>query len=87
MKTTFLGAGFAVGPKKSVPARRATQKELDASFHGGNLTCRGGPLRSPETRKELGIADPFEPFAAFTLGYAASVPPSQSRERPEIVWA
>jgi hypothetical protein len=47
----------------------------------------GGPLRSPETRKELGIADPFEPFAAFTLGYAASVPPSQSRERPEIVWA
>jgi hypothetical protein len=47
----------------------------------------GGLLRSPETRKELGIAEAFEPFAAFTLGYAASVPPSQSRERPEIVWA
>ena len=26
-------------------------------------------------------------FAAFTLGYAASVPPLRSRERPEIVWA
>jgi hypothetical protein len=44
-------------------------------------------LRSPKTRQELGIAEPFAPFAAFTLGYAASVPPSRSRERPEIVWA
>jgi hypothetical protein len=85
MKTTFLGAGFAVGPKKSVPARRATQKELDASFHGGNLTCPVVPCAA--RRHGRSIADPFEPFAAFTLGYAASVPPSQSRERPEIVWA
>ncbi len=43
-------------------------------------------LRSPETRKELGIAEAFDPFAAITLGYAASVPPLRSRERPEIVW-
>jgi hypothetical protein len=42
--------------------------------------------RSPETRKEPGIAEAFEPFVAFTLGYAASVPPLRSRERPEIVW-
>jgi hypothetical protein len=54
---------------------------------GGRTASSEEWLRSPETRKELGIADPFEPFAAFTLGYAASVPPSQSRERPEIVWA
>jgi nitroreductase len=44
-------------------------------------------LRRPETRKELGIAEAFQPFAAFTLGYAASVPPSHSRDRPQIVWA
>jgi hypothetical protein len=44
-------------------------------------------LRSPDTRKELGIADAFTPFAALTLGYAASVPPPRSRERPEIAWA
>jgi hypothetical protein len=43
-------------------------------------------LRNPETRKELGIAEAFELFAAFALGYAASVPPLRSRERPEIVW-
>jgi hypothetical protein len=43
-------------------------------------------LHSAEARKELGIADGFEPFAAFTLGYAATVPPSRSRERPQIVW-
>jgi hypothetical protein len=44
-------------------------------------------LRSLETRKELGIAEAFEPFVAITLGHAASVPPSRSRERPEVVWA
>jgi nitroreductase len=44
-------------------------------------------LRSPQTREELGIAEAFQPFAAFTLGYAASMPPSHSRERPQIVWA
>jgi hypothetical protein len=43
-------------------------------------------LCSPDTRKELGIAEAFAPFAALTLGYAASVPPSHSRERPQIVW-
>ena len=37
-------------------------------------------------RKELNIAEAFEPFAAITLGYSASIPPSHSRERPEIVW-
>ena len=44
-------------------------------------------LRSRETRRELSIPDGFEPFAAFTLGYAATLPPPRSRERPEIVWA
>jgi nitroreductase len=44
-------------------------------------------LRSPGTRKELGIADAFTPFAALTLGCVASAPPPRSRERPEIVWA
>jgi hypothetical protein len=44
-------------------------------------------LSSRDTRKELGIAEVFAPFAALTLGYAASVPPQRSRERPQIVWA
>jgi hypothetical protein len=44
-------------------------------------------LRGAEARSELGIGDLFVPFAAFTLGYAASIPPSRSRERPQIVWA
>jgi nitroreductase len=70
---------------------RAGQNLL-LSAHARGLGCCwvGAPmlwLRSPATRKQLVIAEAFEPFAAFTLGYAASVPPSHSRDRPEIVWA
>jgi nitroreductase len=63
---------------------------LSAHARGLGSCWVGAPmpwLRSEETRRELGIAEAFAPFAAFTLGYAASVPPSHSRERPEIVWA
>ena len=64
--------------------RRRSNKSIPA-----NREATGAPmlwLRSPETRKELGIAEAFDPFAAITLGYAASVPPLRPRERPEIVW-
>jgi nitroreductase len=62
---------------------------LSAHARGLGSCWVGAPmlwLRSPETRKELGIAEAFEPFAAFALGYAVSVPPLRPRERPEIVW-
>jgi nitroreductase len=62
---------------------------LSAHARGLGSCWVGAPmlwLRCPETRRELGIAEAFEPFAAFTLGYAASIPPSHSRDRPEIVW-
>ena len=63
---------------------------LSAPARGLGSCWVGAPmpwLRSEETRRELGIVEAFAPFAAFTLGYAASVPPSHSRERPEIAWA
>jgi nitroreductase len=70
---------------------RAGQNLLLSAHARGLGSCWvGAPmlwLRSPGTRKELGIADAFTPFAAFTLGYTASVPPPRSREQPEIVWA
>jgi len=70
---------------------RAGQNLLLSAHARGLGSCWvGAPmlwLRRSETRKELGIAEAFEPFAAMTLGYAAAVPPSHSRERPEIVWA
>jgi len=63
---------------------------LSAHARGLGSCWVGAPvpwLRSRETRRELSIPDGFEPFAAFTLGYAATLPPPRSRERPEIVWA
>ena len=63
---------------------------LSAHARGLGSGWVGAPmlwLRSPKARKELGIAEAFEPFAAFTLGYAAMEPRSHPRERPEIVWA
>ena len=63
---------------------------LSAHARGLGSCWVGAPmlwLRSLETRKELDIGEAFAPFAAITLGYAAAVPPSHSRERPKIVWA
>ena len=76
---------------QSIQNRNSAGQNLMLSAHARGLgSCWvGAPmlwLRNPETRKELGIAEAFEPFAAFALGYAASVPPLRSREWPEIVW-
>ena len=84
-------SGHADNSESIQDCNRAGQN-LVLSAHARGLGCCwvGAPmpwLRSPQTRQELGIAEAFEPFAAFTLGYAALVPPSRSRERPEIVWA
>jgi nitroreductase len=62
---------------------------LSAHARGLGSCWVGAPmlwLRCSEARKQFGIAEAFEPFAAFTLGYATSIPPWHSRERPEIVW-
>jgi nitroreductase len=94
----FLDAPVAIvvsghaGNSQSVQDCNRAGQNLMLSAHARGLgSCWvGAPmpwLRSLEARKELGIAEAFEPFAAFALGYAAAVPPSRSRERPEIVWA
>ena len=83
--------GYADNSELIQDCNRAGQNLVLSAHARGLGSCWvGAPmlwLRSPQTRKELGIAEAFEPFAALTLGYAASVPPSHSRERPEIVWA
>jgi nitroreductase len=84
-------SGHADNSQSIQDCNRAGQNLMLSAHARGLGSCWvGAPmmwLRSAQTRKELGIAEAFEPFAAFTLGYAASVPPSRSRERPEIVWA
>ena len=84
-------SGHADNPQSIQDCNRAGQNLMLSAHARGLGSCWvGAPmpwLRSPQTRSELGIAEAFEPFAAFTLGYAASVPPSRSRERPQIVWA
>jgi nitroreductase len=84
-------SGHADNSQSIQDCNRAGQNLMLSAHARGLGSCWvGAPmlwLRSPEIRKELGIPEAFEPFAAFALGYAASVPPSHSRERPEIVWA
>jgi len=83
-------SGHADNPQSIQDCNRAGQNLVVSAHARGLGSCWvGAPmlwLRSPETRRELGIAATFEPFAAFALGYAASVPASHSRERPDIVW-
>jgi nitroreductase len=84
-------SGHADNSASVQDCNRAGQNLLLSTHARGLGGCWvGAPmlwLSSLETRKELGIAEAFEPFVAITLGYATSVPPSRSRERPEIVWA
>jgi nitroreductase len=84
-------SGHAENTQSIQDSNRAGQNLMRSAHARGLGSCWvGAPmlwLRSADTRKELGIAGAFAPFAAFTLGYAASLPPSHSRERPEIVWA
>jgi nitroreductase len=84
-------SGQADNAESIQDCNRAGQNLLLSAHARGLGSCWvGSPmlwLRSAEGRKELGIEDAFMPFAAFTLGYAASIPPSRSRERPRIVWA
>jgi nitroreductase len=84
-------SGHADNSESIQDCNRAGQNlVLSAHARGLGICWVGAPtpwLRSPSARKELGFGDIFAPFAAFTLGYAASVPPSRSRARPQIVWA
>jgi nitroreductase len=84
-------SGHAGNSQSIQDCNRAGQNLMLSAHARGLGSCWvGAPmlwLRSLQTRKELVIAEAFEPFSAFTLGYAASVPPSRSRERPEIIWA
>jgi nitroreductase len=84
-------SGHADNAESIQDCNRAGQNLVLSAHARGLGSCWvGAPmlwLRSSAARKELGIADAFTPFAAFTLGYVASVPPPRSRERPAIVWA
>jgi nitroreductase len=84
-------SGHADNSQSIQDCNRAGQNLMLSAHARGLGSCWvGAPmlwLHSPETRRQLGIGEAFEPYAAITLGYAASVPPSHSRERPQIVWA
>jgi nitroreductase len=79
-------SGHAGNSQSIQDCNRAGQNLMLSAHSRGLGSCWvGAPmlwLRSPEIRKELSIVEAFAPFAAFTLGYAASPPPSHSRERP-----
>jgi nitroreductase len=83
-------SGYADNSQSIQDCNRAGQNLMLSAHARGIGSCWvGAPmlwLRNPQTRKQLSIAEAFQPFAAFTLGYAAAVPPSRSRERPDIVW-
>jgi nitroreductase len=83
-------SGHANNSQSLEDCTRAGQNLMLSAHARGLGSCWvGAPmlwLRNPQTRQELGIAEAFEPFAAFTLGYAAAVPPARQRERPPIVW-
>src|SRR5439155_14831720 len=82
-------SGHADNSQSIQDCNRAGQNLVLSAHARGLGSCWiGAPmpwLRSPETRKNLRIAESFEPFSATTLGYASSVLSSHSRERPEIV--
>jgi len=94
----FLGApvvivisGHADNSESIQDCNRAGENLVLSAHARGLGSCWvGAPipwLRSSSARKELAIPEAFEPFAAFTLGYAASVPLPRSRDRPDIIWA
>jgi nitroreductase len=84
-------SGHADNSQSFEDCNRAGQNLVLSAHARGLGSCWvGSPmpwLRSLQAREELGIAEAFQPFAAFTLGYAAAIAPSRSRERPQIVWA
>jgi len=95
--TVFLGApvvavisGHAGNTQSIQDSNRAGQNLMLSAHARGLGTCWvGAPtlwLRGRQGRAELNMPDAFEALAAFTVGYAATVPPSTSRERPQIVW-
>jgi nitroreductase len=69
---------------------RAGQTLMISAHARGLGTCWvGSPmlwLGDGAVRAELGIPPDYQPFAVFTLGYAAAVPAPQPREHPLIVW-
>jgi nitroreductase len=69
---------------------RAGQNLMLSAHARGLGTCWvGSPLqwlRDPATKKELGIPEDQEAFAAFTLGYAAEELSGSPRGRPRVVW-
>ena len=69
---------------------RAGQNLMISAHARGLGTCWvGSPMlwmRDEAVKSELGIPVDFEPLAVFTLGYPRTIPTSQPRERPEIIW-
>jgi nitroreductase len=69
---------------------RAGQNLMISAQARGLGTCWvGAPmlwLGSAEVQAELGVSDAYEPHAVFTLGWPATIPPGNPRERPPITW-
>ena len=69
---------------------RAGQNLMISAHARGLGTCWvGSPtlwVSDPAVRAELGVPPDHQPFAVFTLGYPATTPTGQPRERPLIVW-
>lgn len=83
--------GFNDGYAQAVQdCNRAGQNlMLSAQARGLGSCWVGSPMqwiRDPATKAELGIPEGCDAFAAFTLGYAASVPAGNPRQRPTVIW-
>ena len=69
---------------------RAGQNLMLSAHTRGLATCWvGSPMqwiRDPATKRELGIPEGHDPFAVFTLGYAAANPTREPLHRPRVIW-
>ena len=89
--TVIVISGRADNSQATAECCRAGQNLMISAHARGLGTCWvGSPMlwmRDEAVKSELGIPSGFEPFAVFTLGYPATVPASQPRERPTIIWS
>lgn len=83
--------GFNDGHGQAVQDCNRAGQNLMLSAHARGLgTCWvGSPMqwmRDPATRTLLGVPERYDPFAVFTLGYAAGEPTGKPRQRPQVIW-
>lgn len=85
----ICGVNDAYGQAVQDCNRAGQNLMLSARARGLGTCWVGSPLqwlRDPATKKELGIPEDHQPYAVFTLGYAAEEPRGLPRGRPGVVW-